>query len=90
MSAETPGESTNEPPSWWRSGLNFIEAVARYVSAGCPNVTEAQYRERMEICAHCPLCRNANCLLCGCSLESKAKMATERCPRDPPFWSEIT
>jgi hypothetical protein len=44
MSIEKPDESTNsdptELPPWWRSGLNYIEAVARYVASGCRNVPE--------------------------------------------------
>ncbi|SRR5258708_7835379 len=89
MSVATPDESTNEPPSWWRSGLNFAAAITRYVAAGCPQVTKAQYEERVRICAHCPLCRHAKCLICGCFVEEKAKMATEQCPRDPALWPDL-
>ena len=90
MSAETPGEPTNELPPWWRSGLNFVAAVARYTAAGCPNVPKSTYRERTRICAVCPLCRHRKCLICGCDVEQKAQMATERCPHDPPYWDQLS
>lgn len=78
----------NEPPSWWRSGLNFAEAIARYVAAGCPNVTESQFRKRITTCAHCHMCRNQRCLACGCLIEPKAQMATEKCPGG--YWPDLT
>src|SRR5579872_3451662 len=86
MSTEIPAGSMNESPPWWRSGLDYVAAVARYVAAGCPNVSGSEYTERMRICAECPLCRFGQCLICGCDLETKARMATEECPRDPPRW----
>lgn len=89
MSAETPDESTSDPPGvpWWRSGLNFAAAVARYVAAGCPNVPLATYRERLQICRDCALCRRGKCLVCGCNVARKAKMATENCPKE--LWPKL-
>lgn len=88
MSAEKQEPSTSEP-GWWRSGLNFTAAVARYIAAGCPNVPESVYNERLRICAQCPLCRNSKCLICGCDLLAKAAMATEKCPASPPRWPSL-
>ena len=88
MSIEIPVASTNELPPWWRSGLNYVAAVARYVAAGCPNVSESVYIERMRLCSECPLCRGGKCLICGCDIGSKAQMSTEKCPREPPLWLE--
>jgi hypothetical protein len=90
MSIERPAGSMSEAPSWWRSGLNYIAALARYAAAGCPNVSEPVYVERLRICAECPLCRQGKCLICTCDVVSKAQMGTEKCPRDPPRWLEIS
>ena len=92
MSAEKPDESTNDPiefPSWWRSGLNYVAAVARYVASGCQNVPEEVYRERLRICSECSLCRHGKCLLCGCNLESKAEMAVMECPHHTKQWGKF-
>jgi hypothetical protein len=86
MSTEKPESSTNELPPWWRSGLNYLAAVARYVASGCANVPESIYRERLRICSECPLCRQGQCLICGCNLEKKAQMATEECPHHIKRW----
>jgi hypothetical protein len=94
MSIEKPDESTNsdptELPPWWRSGLNYIEAVARYVASGCRNVPEEVYRERLRICSECPLCRGGKCLICGCNLQAKAEMAVMECPHGTKRWGKFT
>lgn len=71
--------------------VHFGVAIARYIASGCENVTPEQYAERLGHggCEDCPVQRNAKCLLCGCSIESKATMATETCPRVPPRWPEL-
>ncbi len=89
MSAETPDESTNELPPWWQSGLNYLAAVARYAAAGCPNVPESVYCQRLQICSECPLCRGGKCLICGCNLPAKAEMATEECPHHTRRWGKF-
>lgn len=89
MSTATPDESTSDFPPWWRSGLNYAAAVARYVAAGAPNVSQSAYQERMRICSECPLCRGGRCLICGCGVEAKAQMASEKCPGNPPRWPHL-
>lgn len=69
-----------DSPGLIRSGLNLAAAIAKYIAAGCPRVTEQIYTERLTICGECNLCRRGKCLNCGCYVERKAKMATEACP----------
>ena len=90
MSTAIPGKSTSEFPPWWRTGLNYAVAVARYVAAGAPHVSPSDYLERMQICSECPLCRSGRCLICGCNVEAKAQMATETCLRDPSRWPKLS
>jgi hypothetical protein len=89
MSIASPDDSMNNVPPWWRSGLDYVAALARYVAAGCPSVPKSVFFDRMRACSECALCRHGKCLLCGCNVESKAQMATECCPRDPPLWAKF-
>ncbi len=79
-----------EKPAIITKLINFAAAVARYVASGCENVTPEQYAERLLICDACPFQRHSKCLVCGCSVELKAMMRSERCPKEPPFWPDLS
>jgi hypothetical protein len=75
-------------------------ALARWTRSGFATVDEAQLTRRLAACQACPhlagphstLQKLANlrmaekrvCKLCGCGVESKARMATEKCPAPHP------
>ncbi len=63
--------------------------VAGAVAAGKPLIVDrAEKDRRLTICTACdqfnPI--DIRCAKCGCRLEKKLVMATERCPLDPPRW----
>ena len=70
---------------------NFATEAKEYVKQGAPNVTEAQYTERVQTCDACPhlLREEMRCGLCGCAVEHKAKWQTSNCPDTPPRWEKI-
>ena len=69
-------------PSVFKMIKNFSKDLGTYIAQGAPNVTEEDYKERLETCLQCPsLKREAmRCLICGCKITIKAKWATENCP----------
>lgn len=80
-----------EEPGAIRKLVNFGTAIARYVASDCRDVTPEHYARRLGVggCEDCPVQRQSKCLLCGCPIEDKARMASEKCPRDPPRWPAI-
>ena len=70
-------------PSFLEMMKTFSKEVINYAKEGAPNVTEKQYKERLDTCDNCPdLKREAmRCGACGCLVEHKAKWATSSCPK---------
>jgi hypothetical protein len=81
--------SREEPadPSPLELAANFIKAMSKWTLALFPIVSEAQYRQRMSVCAACDFwnadargglgkCSHPKC---GCS-KFKGWLATEMCP----------
>jgi hypothetical protein len=62
--------------------FRFIKALWRYIWYG-EKVTFDQFTYRMEICKNCPDVKKDNwtCGICGCYLDKKLKMSTEKCPK---------
>ena len=73
----------NDLPSIWQMTKNFSKEVTKYVAEGMPNVTEEEYKRRLNVCASCEfyLAYKARCGACGCLLEHKAKWKTSTCPK---------
>ena len=76
--------NNKEYPSIFKMISNFSKELGTYIAQGAPNVTEEDYKERLETCLTCPsLKRDAmRCLTCGCKLEKKAKWKTADCPEN--------
>jgi|LakMenEpi03Aug12_release.lakeMendotaPanAssembly.Ray.scaffolds.fasta_scaffold1364710_2 hypothetical protein len=72
---------------------NFAKSTAVFVLAGMPIATENQIYERLKLCSKCinfdpnSYAGNGECKICGCCMEIKASMATEKCPIG--IWDEI-
>lgn len=55
-----------------------------------------EIQKRFELCKACDKFNGKKCTLCGCcggvteSHMNKLAFPTERCPKDPPEWVEIT
>lgn len=45
-----------------------------------PQVTDAEYQERLRQCAVCPFYQDDTCLKCGCYVSYRARLATKHCP----------
>jgi hypothetical protein len=71
---------------WWKQGLNYGKALTKYYLAGAPQVTEEEYKTRLELCKNCPTKQfresDGKCAACTCIVEQKALMRTEQCPHN--------
>ena len=67
----------------------FSSELYTYIKKGTPNVSEDEYKKRLETCVSCEHFKenNATCNMCGCYMPSKAKWATSACPKNK--WEEI-
>lgn len=67
------------------------EAVGRVVAAavrGEPiRASDEEHARRLAICKACEYYRDGRCLKCGCVMAWKSRLATERCPLEPPKWN---
>ena len=65
---------------------NFAKSAYAFVIAGLPCVEEGEIARRLRICAECPefdvekYGGAGECKVCGCNMEIKTIMATEKCP----------
>tara|TARA_R110000787_G_scaffold266374_1_gene372464 strand:- start:7036 stop:7434 length:399 start_codon:yes stop_codon:yes gene_type:complete len=69
-------------PSFVTMAKNFAVDLAKYVADGAPNVSESNYKKRLQTCKSCPhlIKSSMRCGKCGCLLEHKAKWKTTTCP----------
>lgn len=65
---------------------NFAIAIARFVADGCATVTVGQYRQRLKTCQPCEHRVGGKCLQCGCWVQIKARLPSEKCPEGK--WSQ--
>jgi anaerobic ribonucleoside-triphosphate reductase len=66
----------------------FVKEGYKYVKEGAPNVTIAEYEDRVNICNECPfISEKFTCNKCGCNMATKARWATADCPIDK--WEKI-
>jgi hypothetical protein len=76
----------SDKPSLPQKAINFVQALAGHVAAGCPTVSAQEHRRRLDICTGgsgnpvCPQYKDYYCRACGCLLWAKAQMKTQRCP----------
>jgi len=86
------------PPGTARQAWNYTKAVARWIAAGRPVRSDSRVQEIFEtLCQPCEHfdAEHQSCRLCGCRVRksgsafaNKLRMATERCPMQPPKWVE--
>ena len=77
-------------PSMFQMIKSFSKEVIDYIKQGAPNVTAADYAERLDTCTACPhiIKKNMRCSLCGCAMQHKAKWTTSKCPDNPSRWKK--
>ena len=62
--------------------IRFIKALWKYILHG-RRVSFRKYASRLYICSVCENHKDDwTCGVCGCYLDKKAKMSTEKCPKD--------
>lgn len=60
--------------------LTLVGSVVSYASKGFPNRTKEEIEKIKAVCSVCEFYRTKKCVLCGCNLAAKIKMATTKCP----------
>ena len=68
---------------------NLLKASYKRAVSGFRDVDEATYYDRVHTCSRCPKLdhKYLECTVCGCPIETKAKWASEECPKGK--WYEI-
>jgi hypothetical protein len=73
-------------PSIAQKAVSFVKSAAVFVRAGMPVRNKEQIEERLMICNQCvhydptAFSGAGKCGICGCNMELKLVMDTERCP----------
>ena len=73
-----------------QKAINFVKSASAFVKAGMPIRSKDQIEDRLMICNQCvhfdPAAFSVagKCGVCGCNMEIKLVMDTERCPLE--YW----
>lgn len=64
------------------------ENIKEYVNALSEDIRSDSelYRHRLGICEGCGELLNGTCLKCGCYVEMRAAIKTNRCPSEKKLW----
>ena len=75
------GEKPQGPGAVKLAG-NFLKAMTRYIQDKGRNVSQEEYKARLEVCNNCQFLEGNRCLhmKCGCFVTRKAKMRSQNCP----------
>lgn len=62
--------------------FRFLKSLFKYLLFG-KRVSFKIYVQRLTACSRCPYLNieNWTCGVCGCYMDKKAKMSTEKCPK---------
>ena len=60
---------------------HLLKATVEWQKAGLPLVNGEPYKDRLAQCKSCAEYARFQCRLCRCLVVTKAKLATETCPR---------
>lgn len=73
------------------SFFNFFKAwlVTKYAKARGFKVLASPKTEAVRFfhCKMCPFFKDGSCTVCGCLIEAKIMLNTEKCPKN--FWSRV-
>lgn len=75
-----------------KNGFMALGRAAKSVMAQqrLPLVDEGTHEARLNQCYVCDKRINDQCSLCGCFVDKKTWVTTEKCPDNPPKWSSVT
>lgn len=72
--------------TWDQVLAHFAMAQVRWAMNGFPVVPPNTHANRHEKCKVCPHRKGVWCKKCKCVCYLKTKLATEKCPDNPPRW----
>jgi hypothetical protein len=86
-----PRFTVPQPPSLAAQVASVGRAAARWVAGGLQFASPEVQASRRAICDACEHhnTRRDKCMICGCFLNPKIRMATESCPLNPPKWPVV-
>lgn len=66
----------------------LAQSIAEYVSTLNEEIRadDDLYQKRLKICSGCDRLLNGTCLKCGCYVEMRAAVVTNRCPSEEKLW----
>jgi len=64
-------------------------AKSAVAARSLPLVDEGTHEQRLNQCYTCNKRTNSQCSLCGCFVDQKTWVASEKCPDTPPKWKEV-
>jgi hypothetical protein len=75
-----------KPPAFYKQIKSFFIAMKKWIKSGFLNVNKKEFNNRLSICKQCKwfdqqaLAGTGRCLQCGCSIQAKLRLKTEKCP----------
>lgn len=68
--------------------IELAQNINEYISALDEEIKadEKLYRQRLTICESCVHLLSGTCTKCGCYVEMRAAIKTNRCPSEDKFW----
>jgi hypothetical protein len=73
-------------PKIFKQINSFFISMKKWVKSGFSNVSKKEFDNRLSICKECEwfdekaLAGTGRCLNCGCSIQAKLRLKTEKCP----------
>lgn len=67
-------------PSFFKKGWTFLGAIVKHAWSGFENVSDEEFKKRINICGDCPEKSGDTCKLCGCNLKLKQSWVSSHCP----------
>jgi hypothetical protein len=81
----TPGnvnESTvGTPPPIMDMAKNLLRDTTAWAKSGFESSSQEEVDRRLSICGDCEHFKEGRCMVCGCYMALKAKLATGSCPK---------
>ena len=71
-------------PSVWQQLKNVAKATTEHVKDGMRNVSDEEYKKRIDTCNSCEFLNRETkrCMRCGCATQIKARWRTSKCPEN--------
>lgn len=68
--------------------IELAKNIGEYISTLSEEIkaNDSLYRHRLTLCEDCVHLLNGTCTKCGCYVEMRAAIKTNRCPSEEKFW----